>query len=1073
VEKEREHEAKMAAHRWRAERARLEEEHLAHQQQIAAEKAMRMARLAIPNFHLAHAPVSRCEHNQVKFWGTKYARGLKCKDCGSELTRSHEKIEQIATLSVDVENQVQFHRHHEHGRYRSKNREEMELVLGERLRLEKERREIYLTERSFYDLPMQQGVKQLYTMHMPDIQSDAKELSELLLALTGSMAAGSMDAGQMLKLATSSEFGSSDILTQDKANIADVVIASQPQTFMGGQLVLPSKERDWDNRRRSAYLDLLSYYARLNVFELTLKKLMRERRAHNITRKKYTRRLKELHAELVMFEDRMILVQDEHDRCEQMLKVRAVAQRKHDEAVALLIEAQQGYDGAVETRTTTEMAAAMTERSHAELLNQVREMLIWRKWSTGQVKENQELLDESLDNLKISQLSLQNAYDVPEKLNLCRRGETIYLERWGKAKVVSFRPDEAEEDEEAPKGTIEQRAAIEAYRVKAEMEEKQRLAEEEKREQEKNDPDFLFKWLCQFCGRKNGRHDARCRGCETKKPLRLRREEEAWLEARRKKKEEEAEKLRKEEEERQRLIEEEEAKDSTERDGAWSCNICGKQNGFDVEVCIDCGRRGQPKRAKTEEELEREERVRKERAAKLVEPMPATLVLNLEIGGPGTCWKLYTPLDPVVEEYRALRVAENAAMAVEDQLVRPIYKEERRVSKMERAAMAMEDELMRYLVKWERWDGKAEKERAEAFRRASEEANSLLLSLPDVKMQLKDTLEFRMAEEQRKRDAEIKEWDGNGKKPAQYDRLGKWKLKKELKKIVATEYCEEHSKNAEKEVLNKWRQKEIALRKDEQSWEIMLELVVEFSGEIARDSFKSSMSARERAETDSGVVFSEIAPFPNNDVHASEIEMKRHMLLASKEADMHHAVYMRLLRIQNARRAELREALDYWAQSMKDMIVEEEPEETEEQRLAREALEREREREEQARLSMHAAEMESRAFYLAELKGCLRERWQMRDEEVIIRALMKEEEEMNRESKYDVAGAEPKKKGKSMKERRREQLKRRNAERQRIKREFEEMTMEDDLGKQMQMDDMRERQRQAMKDENMVSFCWL
>ncbi len=30
----------------------------------------------------------------------------------------------------------------------------------------------------------------------------------------------------------------------------------------------------------------------------------------------------------------------------------------------------------------------------------------------------------------------------------------------------------------------------------------------------------------------------------------------------------------------------------------------------------------------------------------------------------------YTPLDPVVEEYGALRVAENAAMAVEDALVR-------------------------------------------------------------------------------------------------------------------------------------------------------------------------------------------------------------------------------------------------------------------------------------------------------------------------------------------------------------------------------------------------------------------
>jgi hypothetical protein len=45
--------------------------------------------------------------------------------------------------------------------------------------------------------------------------------------------------------------------------------------------------------------------------------------------------------------------------------------------------------------------------------------------------------------------------------------------------------------------------------------------------------------------------------------------------------------------------------------------------------------------------------------------------------------------------------------------------------------------LSRYLVKWERWDMQAEHDRASAFRRASEEANSLLLGLPDVKMQLK------------------------------------------------------------------------------------------------------------------------------------------------------------------------------------------------------------------------------------------------------------------------------------------------------------------------------------------------
>ena len=133
-------------------------EHEAHVTQIAAEKAMRTARLAIPNFHLAHPPVSRCEHVEVKFWGNKYCRGLRCVGCKMELTRSHEQMvrgffcslffgvflfffalfidlltdkvqplfkkAQIGTLSSEVEVMVQHHRHHEHGNYRSKDDKE-------------------------------------------------------------------------------------------------------------------------------------------------------------------------------------------------------------------------------------------------------------------------------------------------------------------------------------------------------------------------------------------------------------------------------------------------------------------------------------------------------------------------------------------------------------------------------------------------------------------------------------------------------------------------------------------------------------------------------------------------------------------------------------------------------------------------------------------------------------------------------------------------------------------------------------------------------------------------------------
>ena len=89
----------------------------------------------------------------------------------------------------------------------------------------------------------------------------------------------------------------------------------------------------------------------------------------------------------------------------------------------------------------------------------------------------------------------------------------------------------------------------------------------------------------------------------------------------------------------------------------------------------------------------------------------------------------------------------------------------------------------------------------------------------------------------------------------------------------------------------------------------------------------------------------------------------------------------------------------------------------------------------------------------------------MRDEEAITRALMAEEAELSKESKYDVAGSEPKKKRKTAKERRRDALKKRNAERQRIKRETEGMEEEDELGRQMQLEDMRRRQLEAMKGE--------
>ena len=45
-------------------------------------------RFVIPGFELAMPRVVRCEHKQVRYWGTVYKNGVRCLECNAELSRS-------------------------------------------------------------------------------------------------------------------------------------------------------------------------------------------------------------------------------------------------------------------------------------------------------------------------------------------------------------------------------------------------------------------------------------------------------------------------------------------------------------------------------------------------------------------------------------------------------------------------------------------------------------------------------------------------------------------------------------------------------------------------------------------------------------------------------------------------------------------------------------------------------------------------------------------------------------------------------------------------------------------------
>ena len=158
----REAEAKAAELRRQEDERVAEESRQEYLEQVALERELMRSKLKIPNFEKATPPVTRCEHIDIKFWATLYGKGVKCKACGMELTKSHEDLSQLCTVDAETEDAIQRHRTQEHGAFRFKDGGQLRLVLQERERTEKEERLVMKDEPGFYDYNFEKGVEEMY-----------------------------------------------------------------------------------------------------------------------------------------------------------------------------------------------------------------------------------------------------------------------------------------------------------------------------------------------------------------------------------------------------------------------------------------------------------------------------------------------------------------------------------------------------------------------------------------------------------------------------------------------------------------------------------------------------------------------------------------------------------------------------------------------------------------------------------------------------------------------------------------------------------------------------------------------
>lgn len=148
-------------------------------------------KLKIPNFQRALPKVWHCEHLHSRAYGTTYTRGRRCVNCGAELggedgggrggegggdggggglDRDESQVLGYGT-GGDAEFNDKYTRFSSNERiYKFKDSAELQLLESEKIRLEKEERELEKNENFFYDLESIQAVYNFDILHKKELK---------------------------------------------------------------------------------------------------------------------------------------------------------------------------------------------------------------------------------------------------------------------------------------------------------------------------------------------------------------------------------------------------------------------------------------------------------------------------------------------------------------------------------------------------------------------------------------------------------------------------------------------------------------------------------------------------------------------------------------------------------------------------------------------------------------------------------------------------------------------------------------------------------------------------------------
>lgn len=368
-----------------------------------------------------------CEHLRTKAWGNLYEHGVRCLQCGKELNRLEEEESQLLGYGSGADRTLwlQTQRHTaDEGTFRFTSQEELRKVEQERVRLEKERREMETNEVYFYDFDDLHVIYDFDHRHARTIKAAGVFRQGL------QWTEEEVQYYEASKRARERERLEHEGLPETLLDEFDPLheIEQPPPTF-----------RAVDERHRAQFQDLLFHIGRLHNFRRRIYDYKMERFELLSQRDLYAAVLETLHRDSFVMEMELQDVEADLDRTSKLLATYDHMQRLWQQASLILHQAKKD-------KMRAEMARAgvwddvQEQFDRVQLIHdQMRQLLKTKVLTEGTLQAYEQDVAMKTKRLQWTQEFFKKQHDVAVLLAYVKPGNLVRTRLFGMVVISAFR----------------------------------------------------------------------------------------------------------------------------------------------------------------------------------------------------------------------------------------------------------------------------------------------------------------------------------------------------------------------------------------------------------------------------------------------------------------------------------------------------------------------------------------------------------------------------------------------------------------------------------------------------------